>query len=422
MTGFCSNTNSFRAMVAALFLCLAGPLAADNSIDNPYLLDDVLDLYIEDGAFPFIYARIEDANGRVIYEHQAVDDSLLPDTEIDGQTWIRIWSMTKLVTITLVMDLVEDGVLSLDDPVVDYIPEFRDLIVATAADGSALTTASGDTACPLRTVPMASSMTVRDLMNHTAGFHYAVTGIDCLDTLSAAADLPSASNSNDFIDRIVDIPLIQQPGADYYYGTNTTVLGIVAERATDSSLEELVRTRITEPLGIRGLRYGLPDDATLLPRFTGNDGELREARPGELDIFGGGLPRYDANVELYLGGEGMLATADGYADFLRVFANGGRLNDFTLLEPETIAEMTAPHTLVDNPNGHNGYNIWVTRETEDSVGGLWLGGGYEGTHFWIDPVRGFVAVVMSQIHAVPEAGQDRDNAFREAVYEVIVTR
>lgn len=410
-----------RSVLATALCCLAGTLSADNSIDNPYLLDDVLDAYVDDGAFPFLYARIEDANGRVIYEHEIVDDGLLPDTEVDGQTWIRIWSMTKLVTITLVMDLVEDDVLSLDDPVTDYIPEFRELLVATAPGGGALTEA-GDGACPLQTAPMATTMTVRDLMNHTAGFHYAVTGIDCLDRLSASADLPSAQDSADLIDRMADLPLIQQPGAAYYYGTNTTVLGVVAERATDTSLAELVRTRITEPLGIRGLRYGLPEGATLLPRFTGKDGTLREARPGELDIFGGGLPRYGANVELYLGGEGMLATADGYADFLRVFANGGTLNDFTLLEPETIAEMTAPHTLVDDPNGHNGYNIWVTRETEDSVGGLWVGGGYEGTHFWIDPERGFVAVIMSQIHATPESGYDRDAAFREAVYEVIVTR
>jgi hypothetical protein len=63
----------------------------------------------------------------------------------------------------------------------------------------------------------------------------------------------------------------------------------------------------------------------------------------------------------------------------------------------------------------------VTSETETTPGGLWLGGGYEGTHFWVDPVRGFVAVIMTQLHAVPESGQDRDETFREAVYEVIAT-
>lgn len=411
------------AVAAALLWALvSAPLLADNRIDNPYLLDDILDAYVEDGAYPFLYARIEDASGRVIYEHRAVDEALLPDTEIDGQTWIRIWSMSKIVTITLLMDLVEDGELSLDDAVTDYIPEFRDLVVARAADGSPLTAAAGgDSACPLRTEPVAAPMTVRDLVNHKAGFYYALTGIDCLDALIAEADLPAARDSDALVARLARLPLIQQPGSAYYYGTNTTVLGLVAERATGKSLQELVDERITGPLGIRGLRYGLPDDATLLPVFSGSDGTVREARRGELDIFGGGALRYGAGDALYLGGEGMIATADGYADFLRMFANGGALNDYRVLEPETIAEMTAPHTLVGDPAGHNGYNIRVTRETETTPGGLWMGGGYEGTHFWIDPQRGFVAVIMTQLHAVPEAGQDRDEAFREAVYEVIAS-
>lgn len=422
----CIGTTTGRragpVVAAALWALLAGPAPADNKIDNPYLLDDILDAYVEDGAYPFLYARIEDANGRVIYEHKAVDETLLPDAEIDGQTWVRIWSMSKIVTITLVMDLVEAGELSLDDAVTDYIPEFRDLVVATTADGGPLTAAAGNAAaCPLRTVPVAAPMTVRDLLNHKAGFYYALTGIDCLDALIAEADLPSARDSDGLIARLARLPLIQQPGTGFYYGTNTTVLGLVAERATGRSLQQLVSQRITEPLGIRGLRYGLPEDGTLLPRFSGSDGTLREARPGELDIFGGGQLRYDPDVELYLGGEGMLATADGFADFLRMLANGGALNDYRVLEPETIAEMTAPHTRVDDPAGHNGYNIWVTRETDTTPGGLWLGGGYEDTHFWVDPDRGFVAVIMTQLHAVPEAGRDRDERFREAVYEVIAT-
>ena len=408
------------AAVAAVLAIASAPVAADNNIDNPYLLDDLLDAWVDDGAYPFLYARIEDVSGRVIYEHRAVDDTLLPDVEIDGQTWIRIWSMSKIVTITVVMDLVEDGVLSLDDPVTDYIPRFANLVVATAADGTPLIdAAAGADACPMRMQPVATEMTVRDLVNHEAGFYYAVTGIDCLDTLIADADLPAATDSDDLVNRLARLPLIQQPGTTYYYGTNTTVLGLVAERASGKSLQALVEARVTGPLGIRGLRYGLPEDAVLLPRFSGEGGTLHPAQPGELDIFGGGLPRYDADSPLYLGGEGMLATADGYADFLRMLANGGELNGTRVLQPETIREMTAPHTLVDSADGHNGYNLWVTRGDDTEPAGLWLGGGYEGTHFWIDAERGFVAVIMTQVHAAPESGADRDATFRAAVYEVL---
>jgi CubicO group peptidase (beta-lactamase class C family) len=223
------------------------------------------------------------------------------------------------------------------------------------------------------------------------------------------------------VERLASLPLIQQPGAGYFYGTNTTVLGVVAERATGKSLRELVEQRITSRLKIDGLRYGLPEGATLLPRISGRDGHLRVAEAGELDILGPEVPDYAPGHELYLGGEGMLATADGYADFLRMLLNGGSLNGYRLLEESSIADMTAPHTQLDSPFGYNGYNLWVNngKRTDGSIGigGLWIGGGYEGTHFWIDPRRGFVGVVMTQMYWTPESGWNRDEEIRRVVYE-----
>jgi CubicO group peptidase (beta-lactamase class C family) len=262
---------------------------------------------------------------------------------------------------------------------------------------------------------------VLDLINHEAGFYYPTTGIDCLDEEVQKANLPAAENSQDLIDRMARLPLINQPGATHHYGTGTTVLGLVAERASGKSLKELVNERVTGPMGIEGLQYGLPADASLPPRFSGRDGTLRVANAGELDIFGSALPDYDPGHELYLGGEGMVATADGYADFIRMLLRGGELNGHRFLEPGTVAEIAAPHTLLDNPYGHNGYNLWISNGTfhDGSTGPapLWIGGGYEGTHFWIDPERQFVGVIMSQIFWAPESGRGRDERIRAAVYE-----
>ena len=96
--------------------------------------------------------------------------------------------------------------------------------------------------------------------------------------------------------------------------------------------------------GIRELRYDLPADQTMLPRFSGADGALREARAGELDIFGGDVPDYGPEFSLALGGEGMIGTPNAYADFLRLLLNGGELNGARLLDEATIAEMVAPQT------------------------------------------------------------------------------
>ena len=94
------------------------------------MFDRLIDSYVEADAFPFIYARFEDKQGRVIYEH---------------------------------------SILSLDDPVTQFIPEFADLKVAVSADGADLSVIEDkDAACPLQQVPMNSDMTVLDLINHQA--------------------------------------------------------------------------------------------------------------------------------------------------------------------------------------------------------------------------------------------------------------
>lgn len=417
-------TSPAGALTSALVLISWVNFAqAQIEVPDPDALDAVLDRFVADGHYPFLYARLEDRDGNVAYEHSVVNRDLLPDAQIDGQSWIRIWSMSKIVTISVVLDLVEDGVLSLEDPVASYIPELSDMQVAVTSDGRSLAEldfGQADPACPFELVPADTVMTVRHLINHEAGFYYATTGIPCIDSALAEDNVVTAADSDEFIARLADLPLIQHPGTTYYYGTNTTILGMVAERATGLSLKQLVEERLTGPLGIEGLQYDLPPDAELPPRISGQGGSLRPAYPGELDIFGPDVPDYDPEHELYLGGEGMVATADGYADFLRMLLNHGTLNGTRLLETATVEDIYAPHTQLDNPEGHNGFNLWVTgeptRTREQGEEGLWVGGGYEGTHFWVDPKREFVGIIMSQIFWINEGGYGRDEAFRGELY------
>lgn len=321
-------------------LLLAYSVAAQPAaVPDPAALDAVLDRHVASGHVPFAYARLEDGHGDVLYDYAAVDRELLPNARIDGRTWIRIWSMSKIVTISVVMDLLEEGVLALDDPVAKYLPELKDLQVAVAADGRSLAELEQDakaTACPLKLRPAQTPMTLLHLINHQAGFYYATTGIPCLDEPLAAKNVAAAKNTQDFISRLAQLPLIGQPGARYYYGINTTILGMAAERASGKSLKALVAERLTQPLGIDGLRYGLPPGAELLPVFSGKDGTLRPAHPGELDIFGQDVPGYAPESALYLGGEGMVATADGYADFLRMLLRHGTLGERRFLERASV--------------------------------------------------------------------------------------
>ena len=429
-----------KALVAAALFVAACTEPGGDSAPSPRVeaalegrLDQLVDNYVESGALPSLYVRVERRTGEVVYEHGAWNPTFAPQAPVDGESWFRIWSMSKIVTITAALDLAEAGVINLDDPVTHYIPEFADLRVAVAPDGDDLSDLSatsyqedaargrlGALTCPLETEAVRSAMSVRDLLNHEAGFYYATTQVSCLDQTLSYADLPSAADADAAIEIMSRLPLIQQPGSRYYYGTNTTVLGFVIERATGQSLAEVIADRITEPLGIDGLRYDLPAGASLLPRVTGRDGALREARPGDLDIFGGSVPHYSPGDRVQLGGEGMVSTSAAYADFLHVLLGWGETGGVRILDRETVEELTAPQTQTESDYGHNGYNLWVNSgllpSGEYGVGGLWIGGGYEGTHFWIDPERGLVGLIMTQVHAPPAGAALVHDELREAFY------
>lgn len=401
----------------------SNPHALSSFLNNNAKINAALDSLVENGSVPFVYARIENHDGALLYEHSAVNQELYPDLEVTKDSWFRIWSMSKIVTISLTMDLQENGILSIDEPVSKYIPEFKNLKVAVSKNGAAITDIpweEGGSICPVKYVEVKQEMTIADLINHKAGFYYPWTNIECLDSIWRDKDLNGAANSQELINRMKEMPLVQQPGTTYYYGLNTTVLGLVAERATGISLKQLVEERITHPLKIEGLQYTEPAGVNLLPRTSGKEGLEKVAPDKEEDIFGAALPNYAPDHPLYLGGEGMIGTTDGYADFMRMLLHRGELNGYRLLEESTIQEMSSPHTQKDSPWGYNGYNLWVTGDTLKVMGtgeaGLWVSGGYEGTYCWIDRKRQFVGLVMTQMFNMKTAPSD---LFRGAVYQEI---
>ena len=395
-------------------------------------LDSLVSKYVDNGSQALLLVRLEDRNGNTIYQNSDKDYDLVTDHHINENTWFRIWSMSKIVTISLTMDLVEDGLLKLEDPVSKYIPELSGLKVALSNNNEALTnygqTLGNDNSefqdpCPLKLVESNSEMTVLQLINHQAGFYYSTTGIECLDNALDSKNLAASKNSNELIQKLSELPLIDHPGNKDFYGLNTTVLGLVNERASGESLDNLVKNRITGPMKINGLQYNKNSDTKLLPVFSGVDSVIRLANDGELDIMGSYVPGYSIENKLFMGGEGMIGTADGYADFLRMLLNHGELNGHRFLNESSVKEMYAPHTQLENEYGYNGYNLWVTSDLYKDKGfgdgDLWSGGGYEGTHFWIDPKRDFVGLIMTQMFETPKAGHGRDNEIRGEVYRQI---
>ncbi|MEO0320364.1 MAG: serine hydrolase domain-containing protein, partial [Pseudomonadota bacterium] len=329
-----------------------------------------------------------------------------------------VCSMSKSVTIAAILDLEEDGVLDRTDPVSAYIPEFASLSVLGADhDGPS---------CAATPAPPIRAMTIEDLLNHTDGFYYTYTQYHCLNKSLGEARLPEATSSDDLINRIANLPLHPSAMADYHYGIGTTVLGLVAERATGKAFDAIIRERITGPLNIDDtLSYTLPVDTPLFPTVTGNSGTLTLAEKDDLEIFDGPVPRYRGAERAFFGGEGMVGTTRAYATFLRMMGNDGILNGVRILDAATLADWSAPKTQLDSPYGHNGFNIWVTSGKVDGMPdqkpGLLVGGGYEGTAFWIDQELGIVGLIMSQVHQPVTNGADEIARLRGLIYEHVLT-
>ena len=421
-------------MTLVYWSCRTSP-EPDNIIKNKNELDQILNQHITDGSYPFLYAHIENIDGDILYQHGTVNKDLFPALSVNKDTWIRIWSMSKIVTITIIMDLVEENIIQLNDPVLDYIPEFSNLKVAQSSSGVSLSRFTNadfvsnpemvdkNDACPIILAETDSIMRITHLINHRAGFYYADTRIPCLDSLSYKADIPNSIDSENLIKTLSTMPLIQHPGERYHYGLNTTILGLVAERATGKTLGQLVKERITKPCNIPDFQYKLPKNKKLISPVTGRDGYLRLANPGELDIMGRNVPKYDPRQPLFLGGEGMLATADSYADFLRLLLNNGKLNHHRFLNKETIKKMFSNIDTKDEYGISTGFGLFITGEILKKYGkgdsGLLQGGGYESTSFWIDPKRKFVGLLMTQANQSPDKaglGSGVYDKFRGALY------
>ena len=311
----------------------------------------------------------------------------------------RIASQTKALTSVAVMSLVEEGKLSLDDPVSRFIPSFEHTSVAIRADsGRAI-------------VPAKRRITIHDLLTHTAGISY---GTDSLVApLYRAAELGPAAGWGWYtadkkepicatMERLATLPFVAQPGERFVYGYNTDILGCVVERVTGKPLDEVIRSRITGPLGMRDTYFYLPPaNRARLTAVYASGPEMKIVRApdgpkGQGDYVDG--PR-----QSFSGGAGLLSTARDYARFLQMLLNGGTLDGARILSPTTVALMTTNQTGTLFSQTGQGFGLGFRLLEQpgadgriESVGTFGWGGAY-GSTYEVDPREHLVLVFMIQL-------------------------
>jgi CubicO group peptidase (beta-lactamase class C family) len=312
----------------------------------------------------------------------------------------RIASMTKpIVTVAALMQ-VEEGKLRLSDPVSRYLPEFKGVQV-----GLERKDASGATSLEL--VPAQREVTVLDLMRHTSGLTYDFTGKSMVRERYAQLKVRDpAQNNAQFVAKVAQAPLQNQPGTVWDYSFSTEVLGRLVEVLDGQDLEEVLARRILRPLGMGDTGFWISDSS--------NYARIAETQADPATGKRPALP--DKTVRSWQSGGGaMVSTAADYARFCQMLLNGGELQGVRILQRESVAQMTQdqlPPGIASNSSGipvidvrqesGHGFGLGLMVRTADgrspirgSVGDYTWSGLF-GTYFWIDPRQELFGIILMQ--------------------------
>ena len=313
----------------------------------------------------------------------------------DSVFWIA--SMTKAVTSAGAMQLVEQGKLSLDEPIGKLLPDLAAVQVLDGFD------AKGEP--KLR--PAKKPITLLQLMTHTAGFAYDMWDAD----LGKYLEKTGTPGIITCLNAALKTPIMTDPGTRWEYGTNIDFVGKAVEAASGKKLDAYLRDNMFTPLGMSDTAFKISDNMRkrlVGMHARGEDGTLA-AIPFELE----------QNPEFHMGGGGLYSTAADYLKFCQMILNKGKGNGNQVLKAETVATMGQNHIgelTVDKmttaaPIYTNDVDLWpdivkkwglsflinTAKTPEGRSAGSLAWAGLANTYYWIDPSRDVCGVILTQL-------------------------
>ena len=361
------------------------------------------------GDVPGVVALVVDRD-KVLYHEAFGKQNAAKNVPMARDTIFRIASMTKAVTSVGVMQLVEQGTLGLDDEVSKYLPRLKSPQVFSKVD---------EQAGGYLTQPAKRPITIRQLLTHTSGIGYSWSDRG----LAIAQKKTGAINDS-------ELPLVNEPGAQWTYGASTRVLGELIEKITGERIDAYIEKHIAGPLGMRDTTYTVPADkysrvVTVHQKANNAITETQNPTPIPATIRGDG---------------GLFSTASDYSRFVQMILNRGQLGGVRILKESTVAEMAKNQTgsvkvrlqptadlLRSKPYPLGaGEDVWglgfqiaapkTPNPSMRSPGSLsWAG--INNTFYWIDPQKQVGAVILMQmLPFYDEAALRVLNGFEERVY------
>ena len=366
------------------------------------LLDAAMDKAVDDGQVAGIEIMAV-RHGKIADLHWHGLASIAANTPIARDTIFRLYSQTKPMTGVGMMILYEKGLWKLDDPVTKFIPEFANLkvLAGTGADGKPVLE------------DMKHPPTMRELMNHTAGFGYGLRTGNPVDDAFRADKVLQSNGLKDMIDRIAKIPLLYQPGTKWSYSAAVDIQGYIIEKLSGETFGQFMQQNVWGPLGMKDTGFIVPADnaARLSGVYVKN--QMTGDKLFELTTAMPMIQDFTKPPPIESGGGGSVSTVDDYAAFCQMMLNKGELNGVRILKPETVALMETDQiepgvTPFDAPGGHSstgdpigfGLDFAITKDpaaigSKQGAGSIWWGGA-AGTWFWIDPKNDLFFLGMIQ--------------------------
>jgi methyl acetate hydrolase len=383
-------------------------------------IDKVLSQPAERGDVPGVVAAAATRDGPA-YEGAFGRRSLAANEAMTADSVFWIASMTKAITSTAAMQLVERGKLTLDDPIAQILPELASPQVLEGFD------AAGRPKLRAAKRPI----TLRHLLTHTAGFNYDIWNPDLIryQEMNGIPGIVSCQN------KALTTPLVFDPGERWDYGINIDWIGKAIEKVSGQKLGAYLTEHIFTPLGMTDTAFKLTPGhrSRLVAMHARGAGGALSAIPFE-------VPQ---EPEFEMGGGGLYGTARDYLAFAQIFLHEGRGKGAQILEAETVREMSRNHIgglevkrlktampAYSNdaeffPGMPKKWGLGFMINTERAPGGRSAGSltwaGLGNTYFWIDQAKGVAGVVLCQL--IPFADPkvlDLYGEFEVATYRAVM--
>lgn len=384
-------------------------------------IDGLIKQYVDSGWIVGADALIA-RNAKIVYNKAFGLADIDKKTPMKTDEIFRIASQTKAITTVAVMTLFEEGKFLLDAPISKYIPSFAHpkVLASFNPKDSSYTTVNAN-----------REVTIRDLLTHTSGVDYAQIGSNNMKAIYAKNGIYAGFVSDkvklaDAISKLGTLPLVHQPGERWTYGLSIDVLGYLIEKLSGKSLDQFLRERIFQPLGMNDTYFYLPQSKfNRLATVYTPDKQYKHLVKWDKTTFPGVDFDYPlSNGTYYAGGAGLSSTTKDYAIFMQMMLNNGEYGGHRILSRHTVEIMTMNQigNLNLNPQGNKfglGFEL-TTKSGQAKLGqteGSIAWGGFFGTVYWADPKEKMVCLLYVQEWPYPHG--ELSDKFKVLVYAAL---